>query len=205
MPLVLILQDKTTGVQVVLEPGLPDEAFEQLLVFDLAAIRRGPLHYDQRRRQWRAELDEATALHLRHTELLGGPCRSAQALPSNLHYGSSGFGFSLLMTARSSPRSPIAAEWLRTMAGSGQPDDNAVVFLLCEQFRGMTDDEEANRWPRRQPQRTARSPRPPDLNGTGKTGTATWSKWGRSAPRRCDSSAPFSHVNLPVTPDATAR
>jgi hypothetical protein len=108
MPLVLILQDKTTGVQVVLEPDLPDEAFEQLLVFDLAAIRRGPLHYDQRRRQWRSELDEATALHLRHTELLGGPCRSAQALPSNLHYGSSGFGPSLLMTARSSPRSPIA-------------------------------------------------------------------------------------------------
>ena len=57
-PQVLVLQDSTTGVQVVLEPDLPDEAFEQLLVFDLAAIRRGPLHYDRHRRQWRSELNE---------------------------------------------------------------------------------------------------------------------------------------------------
>jgi hypothetical protein len=58
-PQVLVLQDSTTGVQVILEPDLPDEAFEQLLAFDLAAIRRGPLHYDRHRRRWRSELDEA--------------------------------------------------------------------------------------------------------------------------------------------------
>ena len=58
-PRVLVLQDATTGVQVVLEPDLPDEAFEQLLTFDLTTIRRGPLHYDRHRRQWRSELDEA--------------------------------------------------------------------------------------------------------------------------------------------------
>jgi hypothetical protein len=56
---VIVLQDSTTGVQVALEPDLPDEAFEQLLTFDLATIRRGPLHYDRHRRQWRSELDEA--------------------------------------------------------------------------------------------------------------------------------------------------
>jgi hypothetical protein len=58
LPKVLLLQDSTTGVQVALEPDLPDEAFEQLLAFDLAAIRRGPLHYDRHRRRWRSELDE---------------------------------------------------------------------------------------------------------------------------------------------------
>ena len=58
-PQVLVLQDSTTGVQVVLEPDLPDEAFEQLLTFDLATIRRGPLHYDRHCRRWRSELDEA--------------------------------------------------------------------------------------------------------------------------------------------------
>ena len=58
-PQVLVLQDSTSGVQVVLEPDLPEEAFEQLLTFDLATIRRGPLHYDRHRRRWRSELDEA--------------------------------------------------------------------------------------------------------------------------------------------------
>jgi hypothetical protein len=60
-PQVLVLQDSATGVQVVLESDLPDEAFEQLLTFDLATIRRGPLHYDRHRRRWRSELDEANA------------------------------------------------------------------------------------------------------------------------------------------------
>ena len=58
-PRLLVLQDNTSGVQVVIEPDLPDEAFEQLLTFDLATIRRGPLHYDRHRRRWRSELDEA--------------------------------------------------------------------------------------------------------------------------------------------------
>ena len=54
----LILQDVRTGVQIVLEPDLPSESYQQLLSFDLSTIRRGPLHYDLRRGQWRSELDE---------------------------------------------------------------------------------------------------------------------------------------------------
>lgn len=56
---VLVLQDSATGVQVVLEPDLPDQAYQQLLRVDLTAIRQGPVHYDQHRHQWRSELDEA--------------------------------------------------------------------------------------------------------------------------------------------------
>ncbi|MGH3430202.1 MAG: hypothetical protein ACRDQZ_21980 [Mycobacteriales bacterium] len=55
----LVLQDTLTGVQVVLEPDLPPESYQQLLHLDLSVIRRGPLHYDLRRGQWRSELDEA--------------------------------------------------------------------------------------------------------------------------------------------------
>jgi hypothetical protein len=58
-PRVLLLQDSATGIQIVLEPDLPEQAYQQLLAFDLAALRRGPLHYDRHRRQWRSELDEA--------------------------------------------------------------------------------------------------------------------------------------------------
>jgi hypothetical protein len=58
-PRVLLLQDSTTGIQVVLEPDLPARAYQQLVSFDFATLRRGPLHYDQHRRQWRSELDEA--------------------------------------------------------------------------------------------------------------------------------------------------
>ena len=58
-PPVLLLQDSTTGIQVVLEPDLPARAYQQLVSFDFAALRRGPLHYDQHRRQWRSESDEA--------------------------------------------------------------------------------------------------------------------------------------------------
>jgi hypothetical protein len=49
LPRVLLLQGSTTGIQVVLEPELPDDAYQQLLAFDLATIRRGPLHYDRHR------------------------------------------------------------------------------------------------------------------------------------------------------------
>ena len=58
-PRVFLLQDSNTGIQVVLEPDLPARAYQQLLSFDFAALRRGPLHYDQHRRRWRSELDEA--------------------------------------------------------------------------------------------------------------------------------------------------
>jgi hypothetical protein len=56
---VLVLQDSDSGVQVALEADLPDEAYQQLLSFNLFTIRRGPLHYDRHRRRWRSELDEA--------------------------------------------------------------------------------------------------------------------------------------------------
>jgi hypothetical protein len=60
-PRVLLLQDPTTGTRVVLEPDLPDEAFELLLNVDLSRIHRGPLHYDRHHRRWRSLLDEEEA------------------------------------------------------------------------------------------------------------------------------------------------
>lgn len=58
-PKVLLLQDSTRGIQIVLESDLPAESYQQLLSFDLATIRLGPLHYDRHRHEWRSELDEA--------------------------------------------------------------------------------------------------------------------------------------------------
>lgn len=56
---VLILQDPATGVRIVLEGGLPDEAYRQLLTLDMSAFRLGPVHYDASKGRWRSELDEA--------------------------------------------------------------------------------------------------------------------------------------------------
>lgn len=58
-PRPLVLQDRSTGLRVILEPGLPGEAYEQLLGLDLARFREGPLHYDKEQGRWRSELDEA--------------------------------------------------------------------------------------------------------------------------------------------------
>jgi hypothetical protein len=58
LPQVLVLQDSTTGIQVVLEPDLPEQAHQQLFRFDLTTIHRGPLRYDRHHNQWRSELDE---------------------------------------------------------------------------------------------------------------------------------------------------
>jgi hypothetical protein len=55
---VLVLQDAATRLQVVLEADLPVEAYRQLVVLDLSAIRQGPVHYDRQRGQWRSELNE---------------------------------------------------------------------------------------------------------------------------------------------------
>ena len=60
---VLALQDPGTGVRVILEPGLPRAAFEQLCALDLARYRYGPLHYDRAEGRWRSELDEASSTH----------------------------------------------------------------------------------------------------------------------------------------------
>jgi hypothetical protein len=54
----LVLQDKATRLQIVLEAGLPTEAYDALVSLDLSKFRHGPLHYDQHRGAWRSELDE---------------------------------------------------------------------------------------------------------------------------------------------------
>ncbi|MEU4996918.1 hypothetical protein [Streptomyces sp. NPDC021622] len=58
-PRPLVLQDRGTGLWVVLEPGLPGEAYDQLLRLDLTGFSEGPLHYDREQGRWRSELDEA--------------------------------------------------------------------------------------------------------------------------------------------------
>ncbi|MGH3795774.1 MAG: hypothetical protein ACRDSP_12895 [Pseudonocardiaceae bacterium] len=55
----LVLQDARSGVRIVLEPDLPEQAYRQLLGLDLSRYRTGPLHYDRAARRWRSELDEA--------------------------------------------------------------------------------------------------------------------------------------------------
>ncbi|MFI1678356.1 hypothetical protein [Streptomyces sp. NPDC020607] len=56
----IVLQDATTGLDIVLEPDLPAEAYEQLTALDLTEFSVGPLHYDRDRARWRSVLDEAT-------------------------------------------------------------------------------------------------------------------------------------------------
>ena len=55
---VLVLEDTTTRLQIVLEADLPAEAYQRLMQLDLSSIRKGPLHYDHHRREWRSELAE---------------------------------------------------------------------------------------------------------------------------------------------------
>jgi hypothetical protein len=54
---VLMLQDKTTGLRVVLESDLPLDAYQQLFLVNLSSITPGLLRYDQNRKEWRAEPD----------------------------------------------------------------------------------------------------------------------------------------------------
>jgi hypothetical protein len=60
-PRPLVLQDRASGLQIVLEANLPDAAYQQLVGLDLAQFQLGPLHYDRQQRRWRSELDEARA------------------------------------------------------------------------------------------------------------------------------------------------
>jgi hypothetical protein len=48
----LVLQDTATGLQVVLEPDLPIEAYRRLVTLDLSAFRDGPVGYDRSRNAW---------------------------------------------------------------------------------------------------------------------------------------------------------
>jgi len=59
-PAPLVLVDRGTGLQIVLEADLPAEAYRQLTALDLSQFSHGPVHYDLGRGRWRAELDEAT-------------------------------------------------------------------------------------------------------------------------------------------------
>lgn len=55
----LVLQDSNTGLKIIFDADLPGEAIRQLVDLDLDAYPSGPLHYDQHRKKWRSELDEA--------------------------------------------------------------------------------------------------------------------------------------------------
>ena len=50
----LVLQDTATGLQVVLEPDLPIEAYRRLVTLDLSAFRHGPVRYDRSRNAWQS-------------------------------------------------------------------------------------------------------------------------------------------------------
>jgi hypothetical protein len=55
---VMVLEDPTTRLQIVLEADLPTDAYRQLVTLDLSTIRQGPLHYDRQRARWRSEVHE---------------------------------------------------------------------------------------------------------------------------------------------------
>lgn len=74
---VLVLEDTTTGLRVMLKPDLPPEGYQRLFRTDLSAFARGPLHYDRRRQQWRSELDEwERQNHSPHDHSLDRPQRA---------------------------------------------------------------------------------------------------------------------------------
>jgi hypothetical protein len=50
----LVLQDRATGIQVVLESDLPTEAYRQLVTLDLSAFQGGPVRYDRNRNTWQS-------------------------------------------------------------------------------------------------------------------------------------------------------
>jgi hypothetical protein len=50
----LVLQDTASGVQIVLEPELPIQAYKCLLQLDLPAFRHGSLHYDRDSGAWQS-------------------------------------------------------------------------------------------------------------------------------------------------------
>jgi hypothetical protein len=55
---VLVLEDPTSQLRIVLEADLPTDAYRQLVELDLSAYLQGPLHYDRQRSKWRSEPDE---------------------------------------------------------------------------------------------------------------------------------------------------
>jgi hypothetical protein len=57
----LVLQDSETGIRVLMERDLPDEAYEAFRELDLTRFGRGPLSWDRSLRRWRSIADEADA------------------------------------------------------------------------------------------------------------------------------------------------
>jgi hypothetical protein len=55
----MVLRDDATGLELVLEPDLPDEGYRQLFDLDLQQFEVGPVHYDRHQGRWRSERDEA--------------------------------------------------------------------------------------------------------------------------------------------------
>ena len=55
----MVFRDDATGLELVLEPDLPDEGYRQLFDLDLARFQVGPVHYDRHQGRWRSERDEA--------------------------------------------------------------------------------------------------------------------------------------------------
>jgi hypothetical protein len=56
----LVLQDSETGLRIVLDADLPDEAYEQLRQLDLGQIGEGPVRYDRASRRWTAQPDDSS-------------------------------------------------------------------------------------------------------------------------------------------------
>lgn len=55
----MVLRDDATGLELVLEPDLPDEGYRRLFDLDLTRFQVGPVHYDRHQARWRSERDEA--------------------------------------------------------------------------------------------------------------------------------------------------
>jgi hypothetical protein len=58
-PQPLVVQDTATGIRIVMERDLPDEAYDALRNLDLAKFRKGPVDWDPLRKRWRSLVDEA--------------------------------------------------------------------------------------------------------------------------------------------------
>ena len=58
VPAPLVVQDTTTGLKIVMERDLPDEAYEALQRLDLTTFRQGPIDWDRLRGRWRSLADE---------------------------------------------------------------------------------------------------------------------------------------------------
>jgi hypothetical protein len=54
----LVVQDTATGLKIVMDRDLPDEAYEALRTLDLTAFHQGPIDWDHSRGRWRSLADE---------------------------------------------------------------------------------------------------------------------------------------------------